>query len=464
MARDFFKPLSEFLRSSQKEWHSKFAAKESSPELERQAEYEAGIQYMEMGRYEEAITHLKKGTGTRRYRKDAYYYLAECYQHLNMIPLARKTYERLIRLDYNYRDVQEKIRSLDSKKASVSPPTRQPSPTQSPALGSSTSTMAISAEDRYEILATIHEGKHSRIYRVRDKLLGRTIALKQIDHHYPDRTAYLQQMKERTGLDHSNILRIYDIDEKQGQIAMEHVEGRDLRYTLQMKGALAPKMVIYIATQLINGLHQAHIHDIIHHTLTPEHILLTRQCKLKITAFRAPDSFMRLQKTDDPYKYLYIPPELFQEGQLTVASNVYSFGIILYEMLIGKTPLRLQQIKAFIHHHKELTYEESPLPPGIQPIVQRCLTISPQQRYQNIRSVGEELVNWFKGRQREEAHDEDIATYKDYLLMAWADGRITQEEAAFLAHRRQELHITDPEAKTAEAEVKQELKELLRNA
>jgi serine/threonine-protein kinase len=288
------------------------------------------------------------------------------------------------------------------------------------------------------------------------------IALKQIDHLYPDREAYLHQMKERTALDHPNILRIYDIDEKQGQIAMELVEGRDLRYTLRMKGSLAPKMVVYIATQLINGLHQAHTHNIVHHTLTPEHILLTRQCRLKITAFRAPDSFMRLQKTDDPYKYLYIPPELFHQGTLTVASNIYSFGIILYEMLTEKTPFRLQQIKAFVHRQKPLHYDESPLFPGIQPIVRRCLAISPEQRYPSIRAVGEDLVRWYKTYQGEEAHDEELTTYKDYLLIAWADGAITAEEANFLAYKRQELHISDQEAHTAEAEVKQELKKLLR--
>ncbi len=464
MARDLFRPLSEFLRASRKEWHARTKKENSQPELKRQAEYEAGIQYMEMGRYEEAITYLKKAMGSKVYRKEAYYYLAECYQHLNMTPLARRTYERLMRLDYNYRDVREKIQTLDSQKAPAPSPTWQPPPTQVSPSGSATSTMAVSEKDRYEILETIHKGEHSRIYRVKDKLLGRIIALKQIDHDYPDRTAYLQQMKERTALDHPNILRIYDIDEQQGQIAMEYVEGHDLRYTLRMKGALAPKMIIYIATQLINGLHQGHIHDIVHHTLTPEHILLTRQCRLKITAFRAPDSFMRLRKTDDPYKYLYIPPELFQKVSLTIASNIYSFGIILYEMFIGKTPFRLQELKAFVHQHKALTYDESPLLPGLQPIVRRCLASSPEQRYPNIRSIGEELIDWHNTYKRKEAHDDDISTYKDYLLMAWADGKITKQEAAFLAHKRQELHITGEETKAAEAEIKQELKELLRNA
>ncbi|MBD3306171.1 protein kinase, partial [candidate division KSB3 bacterium] len=313
----------------------------------------------------------------------------------------------------------------------------------------------------YELLATIHQGKHSRIYRVQDKLLGRTLALKHIEQSYPDRAAYLQQMKDRTALHHPNILRIYDIDDRQGRIAMEYVAGHDLRYVLRLKGALAPKMVMYIATQLVNGLHQAHNHGIIHHALTPEHILLTRQCHLKITAFRAPDSFMQLQKTDDPYKYLYIPPELFRQATLTVASNVYSFGVILYEMLVGSTPFRLQQLRAFLHQHDPLEYDDTPLPQGIQPIIRRCLALSPDQRYPHIRAVGEKLIEWYKHGKRQTAHDENIRTYKDYLLMAWADGAISPVEADFLAHKRQELHITASEASTAETEVKEELNALL---
>lgn len=459
MARDFFKPLADYLKSSQKEWRSSFQkdwraspGKVDELERKRQIDYEDGLHAMQVGNFEEAVGHLKKATASRVYRKDAYYYLAECYQYLNMLPLARKTYERLMRLDYNFRDIQERIRSLDSPKKSI--PTRQVAPTQHGTSEAGATTVTISSEDRYEILSTLHEGKHSRIYRVRDRLLERILTLKQIDRQYPDRAAYLQRMKERTALEHPNILKIYDIDEKKGQITREYVEGRDLRHTLRLKGTLAPKMVLHIAVQLVNGLHQAHIRDIIHHALTPEHILLTRQCRLKIIAFRAPDSFMRLQKTDDPYKYLYIPPELFRQGRLTVASNIYSFGIILYEMLVGKTPFRLRQIKSFVNQKTPLEYDETPLPPGIRNLVRRCLTLAPEQRYPNIYSIGEELITWFKTQQREEAHDDDIATYKDYLLMAWADGKITEAEAAFLGHKRQELHITDQEATTAETEVK----------
>ncbi len=457
-----FKPLSEFLKSSQKEWQARFEGKDTEPERRRQGEFEEGLAYLETGRFEEAIPHLKKATGSSKCRKDAYYYLAECYQHLNMIPLARKTYERLMRFDYNYRDIQQRLQTLDSKK--VSSPTRQQSLTQKASQGSAAATVVMAAEERYEILATIHDGKYSRVYCVKDKLLGRTIALKQINRQYPDRAAYLQQMKDRAALDHPNILRIYDVDEEQGHIAMEYVEGHDLRYTLHAKGALATKMLMYVATQLVNGLHQAHSRDIIHHALTPEHILVTRQCNLKITAFRSPDSFLQLQKTDAPYKYLYIPPEIFRQRPLTVASNIYSFGVLLYEMFVGNTPFRLQQIKAFVNQKEPLRYDETPLLTPVRPIVDRCLNMLPEQRYPDIRTVGEELLKWFKTHQRQEAHDEDIATYKDYLLMAWADGKITQQEATFLTHKRKELHITNPEAKTAEQEVKQELKELLSHA
>ncbi len=462
MARDLFKPLSEFLRLSQKEWKSRFGSKEDAePEIRRQEAFEEGIACMESGQYEDAIPYLKKATSSSKVRKDAYYFLAECYQHVNMIPLARKTYERLMRLDYNYKDIQEKLRRLESP-TPVSPAQRQP-PAETHQTPEAGVTMVMPAEERYEILSTLHEGTCSRMYCAKDNLLERTIALKQVDARYPERKTYLHSMKERVKLDHTNILRIYDIDEEAGHVAMEYVDGRDLRHILR-RGKLAPKMSIYMATQVVNGLHYAHAHEVLHHALTPEHLLVTRQGKLKITAFRAADSFMQRNKPHDPYKYRYMPPELFRQGTMTVACNVYSFGVILYEMFAGKPPFRLKQIKAFVKQHDPLEYDETALPPAMQPIIAHCLAMQPEQRYSTIRAVGEELLAWFKRHQREEAHEEDIAAYKDYLLMAWADGKISEQEAKFLVHKRQELRITPPEADQAERDVKQELQELLREA
>ncbi len=460
MARDIFKSLSEYLKASQKEWKSIFTKKEDESELLKQKQYKIGVKYLEIGRYEDAISHLKQATTSKQYKKDAYYLLAECYRQLDMIPLARKTYERLIRLDYNYKDVQEKIRELDSSRAPFSLG-RQPflSP-DSPPIGNKV-TRRIPEEDRYQILDTIHEGVQTRIYKVQDTLLGRTIALKQVDKNYPDRDAYFRQMKERTALDHPNILRIYDIDEKRGQIAMEYVGGRDLRNVLRLKGAFTPDMLIYIAVQLVNGLHYAHTHGVVHQALMPEHILLTRQCALKIIAFRAPDSFMHLPKIDDSYKYFYIPPEFFHRKELTVASNIYSFGVILYEMFTGKLPFTLKQLKAFIKQNEALHYDESPLPPGVDPVIRQCLAMSPEERYMTIRTVGEVLIRWYEQGKQTKTHNKNVATYKDFLLMAWADGKITEEEASFLAHKREELNITDSEAQKAEEEVKEELKQLL---
>lgn len=459
MPRNIFKSLSDFLKTSRQEWGSLFAAKISEEELARNRQYEIGVKYLEIGRYEDAIAHLKSATTSKSHKKDAYYFLAECYRQLNMLPLAQKMYERLMRFDYNYKDVQEKIRELDSFKVS---PGRRPSPSPKSRLISNEVTQVIPAEDRYQILETIRERAQSRIYKVRDRLLGRTIVLKQLDKTYPDRDSYLRQMKERTALDHPNILKIYDIDEKQGYIAMEYVQGHDLRHTLRLKGALTHDMLIYIAVQLVNGLHQAHTNGIIHHALIPEHILLTRQCALKIIAFRAPDSFMRLQKIDDPYTYFYVPPELFRQKKLTMASNIYSFGVILYEMFTGRPPFSLKQIKTFIEQHEALRYDESLLPPGIHPIIHRCLAVSPEQRYPAIRIIGEALIHWYEQRKQAKTHNERVKTYKDFLLMAWADGKITEEEASFLSHKRKELNITDLEAQEAEVEVKQELEQILR--
>jgi hypothetical protein len=459
MARISFKSLAEYLHLTQKEWTTE-SSRASEAELRYREEYTAGMACMDRGDYETAIPHLKKGVNSKRYKKDAYYALAECYRQLKMIPLARKTYERLMRFDYHYKDVQQKMQELDA-----------PRPTFSAEAGQTASadqaTIARPAEERYQLLNTLHEGAYTRIYKVRDSLLERTIALKQVDPGYPNRDAYLRQMKARAALDHPNILRIYDIDEQQGQIAMEYVEGRDLRATLQLKGALSHDMLIYIAVQLVNGLSRAHAAGIVHHALMPDHLLLTRQCALKIMAFRAPDSFLHLRKTDDPYKFRYVPPERFCRKQLTVASNVYSCGVIVYEMFTGQPPFMLEtlgQIKMFLQSPETPPYDVTRLPPGIDPILKRCLTLSPDQRYPSIRAFGEALIRWHQQCKHANTHAENINTYKDFLLMAWADGRLTDEEATFLAHKREELAITEAEAQHTETEVKAELRALLRRS
>ena len=449
--------MSEYLKLAQHEWESLSQDKEQDVESVREKEYHLGRKYMEIGRYEEAIKHLQKSTTVKRYRKEAYYDLAECYRQLKMIPLARKTYERLMRLDYHYKDIQEKIHELDAI-AAFAPPKKSLVAAEQQTLISPEVTRSVSAEDRYQILATIYEGAHARIYKVQDTLLGRTIALKHIDPSYPDREAYFRQMKALVVLDHPNILRIYDLDEQRGQITMEYLEGYNLRYLLQRRGALAPDMVMYIAIQLINGLHQAHTHGIMHQALTPEHLLLTRQCALKITDFLTADSFMRVQTLDEPYAALYVPPEVIRRKELTVVSNVYSCGVILYEMLTGHPPFTLSQINAWIEQNVALLLDESLLPPDIVPILRRCLVVSPEQRDPAIRTVGEALIHWYQQGKQAKTHGENVTTYKDFLLMAWADGKISEEEATFLSHKRKELNITAVEAQSVEAEVKQELK------
>jgi len=459
MALKLFKTLTEYISDAEKEWNALFESRETDVELLHQQDYQAGVTALEAGNYEEAIPHLKKGTGLKQHRKEAYYLLAECYRQLHMLPLARKMYERLMRLDYRYKDVQEKIRELDA------PGVAGASGNQAAAFRSAPpdqrATVVAPAEDRYQMLATLYEGPHTRVYKVKDLLLQRTIALKQANRRDPAYETYLQDLKDRIKLDHPNILRIYDIDEQQGQITMEYVEGRNLKDVLRLKGPLTHKMLIYLIIQLTNGLHHAHAKGVIHHLLTPEHLLLTKQCALKITAFRASNSFLDISKIQDPYTYLYIPPELFRQGELSVAANIYSFGVIVYEMFTGQPPFTLPQIKAALGQPATFTYDPTPLPAEIAPVLQRCLAVSPTQRYPNIRAAGEEFIRWHKHQQHHEAHDDNLATYKDFLLVVLADGQITETEVAFLTHKRQELWITDAEAHALEAEVKQELRQML---
>jgi serine/threonine protein kinase len=319
-------------------------------------------------------------------------------------------------------------------------------------------------DERYSIIGVIHENAYSRIYRVCDTLLGRILAVKQIDPSFQGRAKYLRQMKERTSLNHPNILRIYDIDEQQGQVTMEYVPGRNLREILRIRGPLTLDVAMYIAAQLVSGLHHAHMHNVMHHALVPEHVLLTRRCDVKIIAFRTPDSSLQRQQPYLTEFANYMPPEWFSRKPLTVASNIYSFGILVYEMLVGEPPFSYQQITHALQDHSALLLDETLLPADLTTIFQRCLHIDPVKRDRAIHPVGEHLITWYTQCQLCKAGQNSLTTYKDFLLMAWADGKITQEEAVFLMHKRQELGISEDVAQRAEGEVKQELAQLMRNA
>lgn len=452
MAKDWFASLKELLVSSQTQWTSLPRHEENDAELERRADYEAGLFAMQEQRFDDAIPLFKQAIDSIKFRKDALYALGQCYERVRMLPLARKAYERLLRLDYNFRDVRERIAALDAGKSE--PP--------APPGAAERATVVGIEEDRYEMLAPIHDAAHARIYQARDRVLGRVIAMKQVNPRLEDHRTYLRQIKERATPEHPNIARIYDVDERQGQVAMEYVEGSDLRRTLRAKGAFALKSAMFVAVQIINGLHHAHQRQVVHHALMPEHILVTKQGQVKLIGFRALDSFLRLQKTDPPQKLAYVPPELFQQGRLSVAANVYSFGVILHEIVTGKPPFSLQQIQAFLLQHAPLQYGESALPPGLSSILSRCLAVEPERRFPHLREAGEALLAWFQALDNREGHADELASYKDFLLMAWADGEMTPPEAAFLAQKREELHIADTEARRLEIEARQELKELLK--
>ncbi len=317
------------------------------------------------------------------------------------------------------------------------------------------------SDNRYSIIATLHADAHTRIYQVRDAVLGRVLALKHIDRSHSGRSAYFRRMKERTALNHANILRIYDIDEQRGQIAMEYVAGWNLREVLRLKGTLSIDVALYIAIQLVNGLRHAHVHGIIHHAVMPEHVLLTRQCAVKIIAFRTPGSLRKHQPELDEHA-AYMPPEWFSRKELTTASNVYSFGIMVYEMLHGASPFSFQQITAAVQGHQPLLLDEAALPSGLAPILQRCVEVDATRRESDIRAIGEELIAWYMQCQTCTSAEEHLKTYTDFLLMAWADGKISTEEAVFLAQKRAELGVSESAARAAERAVKHELAQLFR--
>jgi serine/threonine protein kinase/dipeptidyl aminopeptidase/acylaminoacyl peptidase len=263
----------------------------------------------------------------------------------------------------------------------------------------------------YEIVALIGAGGMGEVYRARDPRIGRDVAIKVLPSELVrdrDRLARFQQEAEAAGmLNHPNLLTIHELglDNEHPYIVSELLEGMTLRERLSA-GAIPQRKATDYATQIAGGLAAAHEKGIVHRDLKPENIFITRDGRVKILDFglaklrlnlsevRGDDSTMQ-QKTD-PGTVLgsagYMSPEQVRGQQVDARSDIFAFGVILYEMLTGqrafKGPSSVETMNAILN--SDPPGIESIAPP-LQRIVAHCVEKSPEERFQSARDLAFDL-------------------------------------------------------------------------
>ena len=250
-------------------------------------------------------------------------------------------------------------------------------------------------DGRYRILRKLGSGGMANVYLAEDEDLGRRVAIKILSERYANDESFNERFrreaKSAASLSHPNIVSIYDRGEADGipYIAMEVIEGRSLKELILTRGPLPLATAIDYTHQILDALRFAHRNGIIHRDIKPHNILLGAENRAKVTDFgiaRAGASQMT-EVGSIMGTAQYLSPEQARGAPVTAASDLYSVGIVLYEMLTGQVPFSGDSaIEIAMKHLNETPRPPSSLRPELTPeldhVVLRALAKNPEDRYQ----------------------------------------------------------------------------------
>ena len=288
--------------------------------------------------------------------------------------------------------------------------------------------------DRYEIIERVGAGGMSDVYRATDHILERDVAVKVLKSEFAEDAGFVSKFRAEAqsaaGLEHPNIVNIYDVGSEDGMyyIVMEYVEGITLKTYIEKKGHLNYKEVISIAIQVGRGIEAAHNKGIIHRDIKPQNIIISHEGKVKVTDFgiaRAASS--NTMSADVMGSVHYSSPEQARNGYVTAQSDIYSLGIVMYEMATGVVPFDGEtavQI-AIQHLQGEMTPPSKlieDIPVSIEKIILKATQKSPERRYSDM---GELLVDLKKALINP---DEDFVTMAPAIDENGKTRVISQEE------------------------------------
>ncbi len=262
--------------------------------------------------------------------------------------------------------------------------------------------------ERYQLQDPIGRGGMATIYRGRDLRMDRVVAIKVLREVYSTDPKFVQRFqreaKAASSLQHPNIVQVYDYGQTDGNyfIVMELVEGTDLRRYLRSRGLLAVDRAIIIAHDVALGLGAAHRRGIVHRDVKPQNILVGRDGSIKLTDFGIASVYKdinaeRLTTTGMTLGTVqYYAPEQAQGEIVSPAADVYALGIVMYEMLTGRTPFDGDTpVAVAMQHIQDPPVPPSQLnpniPPALEEIILRCLEKIPEMRFRDGSSLARAL-------------------------------------------------------------------------
>ena len=258
---------------------------------------------------------------------------------------------------------------------------------------------------RYEIVKSIGEGGMANVYLANDKILDRKVAIKVLRGDLANDEKFIRRFQREAqsvaNLSHPNIVEVYDVEEEEGQhyIVMEYIEGKTLKQLLQKRGSLTLSEVIDIMLQLTDGLAHAHDAYIIHRDIKPQNIMIQDDGLVKITDFGIAMALNATQLTQTNSvmgSVHYLPPEQANGKSSTIKSDIYSLGILMYELITGSVPFKGDNaVEIALKHLKEkipsIRRQNPTIPQSVENIVLRATAKNPKNRYDSVKDMNRDL-------------------------------------------------------------------------
>ncbi|MEZ3486107.1 MAG: Stk1 family PASTA domain-containing Ser/Thr kinase [Lachnospiraceae bacterium] len=256
---------------------------------------------------------------------------------------------------------------------------------------------------RYEVLSKVGAGGMADVYKGRDRMLNRYVAIKVLKREYKEDENFVRKFRSEAqaaaGLMHPNIVNVYDVGEDRGlyYMVMELVEGITLKEYIEKKGRLSHKEVISIAIQMCTGIGIAHNAEIIHRDIKPQNIIISKEGKVKVTDFGiAKATTSNTVSSNAMGSVHYTSPEQARGGFSDQRSDIYSIGITLFEMVTGQVPFDGDStVSVAIKHLQEEITPPSDIVPDIpyslERIILKCTQKNSERRYKSTDDLIKDL-------------------------------------------------------------------------
>jgi len=340
------------------------------------------------------------GADLDRSNMPVYYVLATIYESDDKPAQAVEIYERILGLDYHYKDVERRLiearsRVQDEGGLAV------PGASAAAATTARSSGGAGAPARRYQVVGELGRGGMGIVYKAQDTVLDRLVAFKVLPDSFKENpqavTNFTREAKAAAKLNHPSIVTVYDTGEQDGHyyIAMEYVDGTTLKEILRRRGVISAAGILHVTVQICEALAYAHEQKVVHRDIKPANAMWTRDKKAKIMDFGLAKVVEEVRNhttvvAGTPY---YMSPEQTLGKNVDHRTDIYSLGVTMFEMATGTVPFKEGNIP---YHHvhtpaPDVRSLRRDIPLAIAQIIGRCLAKDPADRYQSARDILAEI-------------------------------------------------------------------------